>query len=58
MTEIFNGLVVIGDVIDKEDHVVYLLASLPDSYIIKVSISLLRMYMDDVSDHVDYFFMI
>ena len=32
LTEIFNELSVIGDNIDDEDRVVYLLASLPDSY--------------------------
>ena len=32
MTEIFNELSVIGDPISEEDRVVYLLASLPDSY--------------------------
>ena len=32
LTEIFNELSIIGDNIDDEDRVVYLLASLPDSY--------------------------
>jgi len=32
MTEIFNGLSVIGDPIAKENRVVYLLASLPETY--------------------------
>ena len=32
MTEIFNELSMIGDQITEEDFVVYLLASLPDSY--------------------------
>lgn len=32
MTETFNGLSVIGDPVSEEDRVVYLLASLPDSY--------------------------
>ena len=32
ITEIFNELLVIGDNIDDADRVVYLLASLPDSY--------------------------
>ena len=32
LTEVFNELSVIGDNIDDEDRVVYLLASLPDSY--------------------------
>ena len=32
MTEVFNELAVIGDNIDNEDHVVYLLASLPESF--------------------------
>ena len=32
LTEIFNELTVIGDNIDDEDRVIYLLASLPDSY--------------------------
>ena len=32
MTELFNELAVVGDVITVEDRVVYLLASLPESY--------------------------
>ena len=32
LTEIFNELSVVGDNISDEDRVVYLLASLPDSY--------------------------
>ena len=32
MTEIFNNLSVIGDAVSEDDRVVYLLASLPDSY--------------------------
>ena len=32
MTEIFEGLSVIGDPVSEEDRVVHLLASLPDSY--------------------------
>ena len=32
MTELFNGLAVLGDVINEEDKVIYLLASLPESY--------------------------
>ena len=32
MTEIFNSLAVIGNMITDEDHVVYLLASLLESY--------------------------
>lgn len=32
MTEIFNELTIANDVITNEDHVVYLLASLPESY--------------------------
>ena len=32
LTEIFNELSIIGDNIDDEDRVVYLLGSLPDSY--------------------------
>lgn len=31
LTELFSELAVVGDVIKEEDHVVYLLASLPDS---------------------------
>ena len=34
MTELFNELAIVGDAIDDEDRVVYLLASLPDSFII------------------------
>lgn len=32
MTEIFDGLSVVGDPVTEEDRVVHLLASLPDSY--------------------------
>ena len=32
MTELFNELTAVGDVISEEDRVVYLLASLPDSF--------------------------
>ncbi len=32
MTEIFDGLSVIGDPVEEEDRVVHLLASLPDSF--------------------------
>ena len=32
MTELFEGLSVIGDPVSEEDRVVYLLASLPESY--------------------------
>ena len=32
MIELFNELTIVGDVIDEEDRVVYLLASLPDSF--------------------------
>ena len=32
MTEIFEALSVIGDPVSEEDHVVHLLASLPDSF--------------------------
>lgn len=32
MTEIFNELAIVGVAIKDEDRVVYLLASLPDSY--------------------------
>ena len=37
LTEIFNELSVIGDNIDDEDRVVYLLVSLPDSYVMLVT---------------------
>jgi hypothetical protein len=37
MTETFNALSVIGDVITDEDRVVHLLASLPDSYSVLVT---------------------
>ena len=36
MTDIFNGLLVIGDPVSDEDWVVHLLASLPDSFNIDV----------------------
>ena len=32
MRELFNELAIVGDVIQDEDHVIYLLASLPDSF--------------------------
>ena len=32
ITEVFNELAIVGDAIDEEDRVVYLLASLPDSF--------------------------
>ena len=32
MTELFNELAIVGDAIEEEDRVVYLLASLPDLY--------------------------
>ena len=32
MTELFNELTIVGDAIEEEDRVVYLLASLPDSF--------------------------
>ncbi len=32
MTELFNEMAIVGDAIDEEDRVVYLLASLPDSF--------------------------
>lgn len=32
MTELFNDLVIVGDAIEEEDRVAYLLASLPDSF--------------------------
>ena len=32
MNEVFNELAVIGDVIEENDLVVYLLASLPESF--------------------------
>ena len=37
MTEIFDGLSVIGDPISDEDRVVHLLASLPESYNVLVT---------------------
>ena len=37
MSEIFEGLAVIGDVVSKEDRVVHLLASLPESYNVLVT---------------------
>ena len=37
LTEIFNKLSVVGDVITDEDHIVHLLASLPDSYNVLVT---------------------
>ena len=32
MTELFNELAIVGDAVEEEDRVVYLLASLPDSF--------------------------
>ena len=32
MTELFNELAIMGDIIEEEDQVIYLLASLPDSF--------------------------
>ena len=32
MMELFNELAIVGDVIQDEDHVIYLLVSLPDSF--------------------------
>ena len=32
LTDLFNELTAIGDVISEEDHIVYPLASLPDSF--------------------------
>ena len=32
MTEMFNALAIVGDTVSEEDDVVYLLASLPDSF--------------------------
>ena len=32
MTEVFDSLPVVGDPVSEEDHVVHLLASLPDSF--------------------------
>ena len=32
MTKIFEGLSVVGDLVNEEDRVVHLLASLPESY--------------------------
>ena len=32
MTEVFNSLSIVGDPISEEDQVVYLLASIPESY--------------------------
>ena len=37
MTEIFNDLAIIGDNISDEDRVVYLLASLPESFDVLVT---------------------
>ena len=37
MTEIFNGFSIIGDAIEEDDRVVYLLTSLQDSYNILVT---------------------
>ena len=37
MTELFNELAVIGDAVSKEDRVVHLLASLPESYDVLVT---------------------
>ena len=37
MTEIFNELAIVGDTIEDDDRVVYLLASLPESYDVLVT---------------------
>lgn len=37
LTETFDALSVVGDHIDEEDHVVHLLASLPDSFNVLVT---------------------
>jgi len=37
MSEIFEGLAVIGDTVSEEDRVVHLLASLPKSYNVLVT---------------------
>ena len=37
MSEIFEGLAIIGDAVFKEDRVVHLLASLPESYNVLVT---------------------
>ncbi len=37
MTEIFEALAVIGDVVSEEDRVVHLLASLPESFNVLVT---------------------
>ena len=36
MTELFSELAIVGDAIEEEDQVVYLLATLPDSFSILV----------------------
>ena len=37
MTELFDALAVAGETVSEEDHVVYLLASLPESYNVLVT---------------------
>ena len=37
MVKLFNELAIVGDVIQNEDCVIYLLASLPDSFIVLVT---------------------
>ena len=37
ITEIFNSLCIAGETVSDEDRVVYLLASLPDSYNVQVT---------------------
>ena len=37
MSEIFEGLAVVGDAVSEEDRVVHLLANLPESYNVLVT---------------------
>ena len=49
MTEIFEGLSVIGDPISEEDRVVHLLASLPASYNIIIIIIIKPLFIKEGS---------
>jgi hypothetical protein len=51
MIELFNELAVIGEVINENDRVVYMLASLPESYDVLVTALEAVSNMEMVIDH-------